>query len=192
MQTQYTGFAERLSAVIGLIYETSSDESLWPQLLEGLAALVLESKGGALVLPASAYLSGVKDLQALPLSMEPSDAEQYLLACLAPHFTRSQEMQCALQETEIERDLLERYGPLAIGHGHRRRAGHGHQHEPGNACLAANRCRIGLAGWPPCISTAPAIAPCDSSGPNASARPCLHSFASCRYSGTGFAGRCRA
>ena len=108
MQTQYTGFAERLSAVIGLIYETSSDESLWPQLLEGLAALVLESKGGALVLPASAYLSGVKDLQALPLSMEPSDAEQYLLACLAPHFTRSQEMQRALQETEIERDLLER------------------------------------------------------------------------------------
>jgi hypothetical protein len=33
MQTQHTSFAERLSAVIGLIYETSSDESLWPQLL---------------------------------------------------------------------------------------------------------------------------------------------------------------
>ena len=108
MQTQHIGFAERLSAVIGLIYETASDESLWPQLLEGLAELVLESKGAAPVLPNGAHKGALTGLQGLPLTLAPSEAEQYLLACLAPHFTRSQEMQRALQETEIERDLLER------------------------------------------------------------------------------------
>ncbi len=108
MQTQHIGFAERLSAVIGLIYETASDESLWPQLLEGLAELVLESKGAAPVSPNAAHKGALTGLQGLPLTLAPSEAEQYLLACLAPHFTRSQEMQRALQETEIERDLLER------------------------------------------------------------------------------------
>jgi len=108
MQTQQIGFADRLSAVIGLIYETASDESLWPRLLEGLAELVLESKGGTLETANGAHKARLVGLQGLPLTLAPSEAEQYLLACLAPHFARSQEMQRALQETEIERDLLER------------------------------------------------------------------------------------
>jgi len=108
MQTQQIVFAERLSAVIGLIYETASDESLWPRLLEGLAELVLESKGGTLETANGAHQAGLVGLQGLPLTLAPSEAEQYLLACLAPHFARSQEMQRALQETEVERDLLER------------------------------------------------------------------------------------
>ena len=101
-------FAERLSAVIGLIYETASDEGLWPQLLEGLAGLVLESKGTMLAQSTCGPESGLAVLHGLPLSLAPSEAEQYLLACLAPHFARSQAMQRALQEVEIERDLLER------------------------------------------------------------------------------------
>lgn len=101
-------FAERLSCVIGLIYETASDESLWPQLLEGLAEMVLESKGAVPALPAGVQKTSLAHLQGLPLTLAPSEAEQYLLACLAPHFARSQAMQRALQEVEIERDLLER------------------------------------------------------------------------------------
>lgn len=101
-------FAERLSAVIGLIYETASDEGLWPQLLEGLAGLVLKSKGTMLAQSTCGPESGLAVLHGLPLSLAPSEAEQYLLACLAPHFARSQAMQRALQEVEIERDLLER------------------------------------------------------------------------------------
>ncbi len=102
------GFPEQLSAVIGLIYDTASDESLWPRLLESVAALVLESKVGTMALPDDVGLLGLKNIKGMNISLEPSAAEAYLLACLAPHFARSQEMLRTLKETEIERDVLER------------------------------------------------------------------------------------
>jgi hypothetical protein len=40
-------FAERLSEVIGLIYDTADNESLWPQLLEGMADLLVLPHDGA-------------------------------------------------------------------------------------------------------------------------------------------------
>jgi hypothetical protein len=47
MDTSTPRFAERLSAVIGLIYDTADDESLWPQLLEGMADLLVLPHDGA-------------------------------------------------------------------------------------------------------------------------------------------------
>jgi len=108
MQAQHTAFAERLSDVIGLIYETASDESLWPKLLEGVAGLVQGAQAGATALPIDVSQLGLKSTAGVPVSLESSEAEPYLRACLAPHFARSHEMQRALRETEIERDLLER------------------------------------------------------------------------------------
>jgi pimeloyl-ACP methyl ester carboxylesterase/DNA-binding CsgD family transcriptional regulator len=103
-------FAEQLSAVIGLIYETAADESLWPQLLEGMAGLIVAPQDAAqasLGVEANLDLARTLDL-ATSLSLANSDAQQYLWACLAPHFVRSQRMQQELQDTEVERDLLER------------------------------------------------------------------------------------
>ena len=110
METPAPRFAEQLSAVIGLIYETAADESLWPQLLEGMAGLIVAPQDAAqatLGVEANLDLARTLDLTSA-LSLANSDAQQYLLACLAPHFARSQRMQQELQEVEIERDLLER------------------------------------------------------------------------------------
>lgn len=101
-------FAEQLSVVIGLIYETAVDESLWPQLLEAMAGLIVAPQDAALAIPDTGLgMARTLDL-ASTLSLATSDAQQYLLACLAPHFARSQRMQQELQDVEIERDLLER------------------------------------------------------------------------------------
>lgn len=71
-----------LSALIGLIYETATDLSLWPRLLEGLA----ETLAGSAATP-----------------MEPG-----LMACLAPHFLRAHAINQQLSQAEAERDALER------------------------------------------------------------------------------------
>ena len=108
MDTPTPRFAEQLSAVIGLIYETSADESLWPQLLEGMAGLIVAPQAAAQSGPeAGLDIARTLDL-ATSLSLANSDAQQYLWACLAPHFARSQRMQQELQDIEVERDLLER------------------------------------------------------------------------------------
>ncbi len=70
--------ASALSALIGLIYETATDLSLWPRLLEGLADVSVSSpKPG-------------------------------LAACLAPHFARAHAIHAQLSQAEAERDALER------------------------------------------------------------------------------------
>ncbi len=108
MDTHTPRFAEQISLVIGLIYETAADESLWPQLLEGLAGLIVAPQDAAhAALDTPLDMARTLDL-ASALSLANTDAQQYLWACLAPHFARSQRMQQELQGIEIERDLLER------------------------------------------------------------------------------------
>ncbi len=108
MNTPTPRFAEQLSVVIGLIYETAADESLWPQLLEGMAGLIVAPQDAAQAAQ-DTPLDMARTLGlATSLSLANSDAQQYLWACLAPHFARSQRMQQELQDIEVERDLLER------------------------------------------------------------------------------------
>ncbi|MEI7515198.1 MAG: alpha/beta fold hydrolase [Betaproteobacteria bacterium] len=108
MDTSTPRFAERLSTVIGLIYDTADDESLWPQLLEGMAdLLVLPHDGAQAALSARPELA-VHGGGPVALPAATGEAEQYLWACLAPHFARSQNLHAELLEAEIERDLLER------------------------------------------------------------------------------------
>ncbi len=108
MDTYTPRFPERMSAVIGLIYDTAADESLWPQLLEGMAdLLVLPHDGAQAALGARPELAR-PEAGPVALPTATSEAEQYLWACLAPHFARSQNMHAELREAEMERDLLER------------------------------------------------------------------------------------
>ena len=108
MDTSTPRFAERLSAVIGLIYDTADDESLWPQLLEGMAdLLVVPHDGAQAALGASPELA-LSEGGPVTIPTATSEADQYLWACLAPHFARSQHMHAELREAEMERDLLER------------------------------------------------------------------------------------
>ena len=108
MEANPPRFAERLSAVIGLIYDTADDESLWPQLLEGMADLLVLPRDGAPVTLGAPH--GLARYEGGPVAIPTatSEAEQYLWACLAPHFARSQHMHAELREAEMERDLLER------------------------------------------------------------------------------------
>jgi pimeloyl-ACP methyl ester carboxylesterase/DNA-binding CsgD family transcriptional regulator len=81
--------AIQISELIGSIYETADDELLWPHLLESIATY----------------------LQVLPEAGAANSA-QTLLACLAPHFARAQDlnrqMRDAENELEASHDLLNR------------------------------------------------------------------------------------
>ena len=108
MDTSTPRFAERLSAVIGLIYDTADDESQWPQLREGMADLLVLPRDGAPVTLGAPH--GLARYEGGPVALPAatSEAEQYLWACLAPHFARSQNLHAEMREAEMERDLLER------------------------------------------------------------------------------------
>ncbi|MDH4481430.1 MAG: alpha/beta fold hydrolase [Rhodoferax sp.] len=108
MDTSTPRFAERLSAVIGLIYDTADDESLWPQLLEGMADLLVVPHDDAQAALGAAPELALSEGGPVAIPTATSEAEQYLWACLAPHFARSQHMHAELREAEMERDLLER------------------------------------------------------------------------------------
>lgn len=108
MDTSTPRFAERLSAVIGLIYDTADDESLWPQLLEGMADLLVLPRDGAPVTLGAPHGLALYEGGPVALPAATSEAEQYLWACLAPHFARSQNLHAELRDAEMERDLLER------------------------------------------------------------------------------------
>lgn len=108
MDTSPPRFAERLSAVIGLIYDTAADDSLWPQLLEGMADLLVLPHDGAHAALGAAPGMVLSAGGPMALSAATGEAEQYLWACLAPHFARSQNMHADLRDAEMERDLLER------------------------------------------------------------------------------------
>ncbi|MDH4481431.1 MAG: hypothetical protein QE279_01840, partial [Rhodoferax sp.] len=108
MEVSPPRFAERLSAVIGLIYDTADDESLWPQLLEGMADLLVVPHDDAPAALGAAPELALSEGGPVAIPTATSEAEQYLWACLAPHFARSQHMHAELREAEMERDLLER------------------------------------------------------------------------------------
>jgi len=108
MEADPPRFAERLSAVIGLIYDAADDESLWPQLLEGMADLLVLPHDGAQMTLGAPHGLAVSDGGPVALPAATGDTEQYLWACLAPHFARSQNMHADLRDAEMERDLLER------------------------------------------------------------------------------------
>jgi hypothetical protein len=59
----------QISELIGSIYETADDELLWPNLLEKVAS----------------YLQ-------VPAEAGAANSAQTLLACLAPHFARAQDL----------------------------------------------------------------------------------------------------
>jgi pimeloyl-ACP methyl ester carboxylesterase/DNA-binding CsgD family transcriptional regulator len=107
MDTPTPRFAERLSGVIGLIYDAAADESLWQELLEQMATLLSSPQDDS---PHSDLHFGVARTGewAQDVGLRSKEAEQYLLACLVPHFARSQRMQQELQDIAVERDLLER------------------------------------------------------------------------------------
>jgi hypothetical protein len=106
MEANQPRFAERLSEVIGLIYDTADNESLWPQLLEGMAGLLVLPHDGAHAALGAAPGMGLTAGGPVALPAAMGEAEQYLWACLAPHFARSQHMHAELRGAEIERDLL--------------------------------------------------------------------------------------
>ena len=100
-----------LSQLIGMIYETAADVSLWPRLLEQMAAyLACANPGGDepaavrsdLNLIVAGWFNGVP-----PDAARGSPAEQTLLACLAPHFQRAHDIHLLLAEAEGERNALE-------------------------------------------------------------------------------------
>jgi len=82
--------AIQTSELIGLIYETANDESLWPLLLERIAT--------SLEVPADAKLTDSRSITA-DSSSHPA---QVLLACLAPHFARAQNMNQQIRDAEKE------------------------------------------------------------------------------------------
>lgn len=92
--------AIELSQLIGLIYETASDEALWPKLLQRIA----------------------KNIDVAPIATanghdSEADPALVLLACLAPHFALAQDMNRQLRDAERDlqssQDFLNRL-PIAV------------------------------------------------------------------------------
>jgi len=101
-----------LSALIGLIYDTAGDQTLWPQLLEAMARY-LASDGAALVPrynpdDGERMVTSWFDGSGAPLPMNLSNHERLAFAQLAPHFVRAQELQRQALEVEEHKRLLER------------------------------------------------------------------------------------
>jgi pimeloyl-ACP methyl ester carboxylesterase/DNA-binding CsgD family transcriptional regulator/PAS domain-containing protein len=103
--------AIEISNLIGLIYETASDESLWPQLLQRIAKNLD-------VPPDPTYFTAAH----APVSTadggdSSADPALVLLACLAPHFAKAQDMNRQLRDAERElqssQEFLDRL-PIAV------------------------------------------------------------------------------
>jgi pimeloyl-ACP methyl ester carboxylesterase/DNA-binding CsgD family transcriptional regulator len=88
--------AIEISKLIGLIYETASDESLWPQLLQRIAKNVD-------VPPDPLYFTAPQSPVSTTDGVDSSaDPALVLLACLAPHFAKAQDMNRQLRDAEKE------------------------------------------------------------------------------------------
>lgn len=94
-----------LSNLIGLIYDTATDISLWPQLIEGMDSYLLES---GIALPAFIRPEdGATNTPLSPPNRSISPTEESLLANLTPHFLRADEIHRQLATADEERNLLE-------------------------------------------------------------------------------------
>jgi pimeloyl-ACP methyl ester carboxylesterase/DNA-binding CsgD family transcriptional regulator len=102
--------AIEISKLIGLIYETASDESLWPQLLQRIAKNVD-------VPPDPNHLAEHAPASSVAGHDSSADPALVLLACLAPHFALAQDMNRQLRDAERElqssQDFLNRL-PIAV------------------------------------------------------------------------------
>src|ERR1700690_2694279 len=75
--------AIEISNLIGLIYETASDESLWAQLLQRIA------KNLDVPPDPSFYSAAHTPVSTVAGHESPADPALVLLACLAPHFAKA-------------------------------------------------------------------------------------------------------
>jgi pimeloyl-ACP methyl ester carboxylesterase/DNA-binding CsgD family transcriptional regulator len=103
--------AIEISNLIGLIYETASDESLWAQLLQRIA------KNLDVPPDPSFYSAAHTPVSTVAGHESPADPALVLLACLAPHFAKAQDMHHQLRDAERElqssQDFLNRL-PIAL------------------------------------------------------------------------------
>lgn len=103
--------AIEISNLIGLIYETASDESLWSQLLQRIAKNLDVPPDPSFFTAAHAPASTVGGHES------PADPALVLLACLAPHFAKAQDMHSQIRDAESElrssQDFLNRL-PIAL------------------------------------------------------------------------------
>jgi len=103
--------AAALSKLIGLIYDTASDQTLWPRLLESMADYVsaLEAKT---VLPfdtrdAERMVANWFDDSGQLTPLRGTSAQHGVFVHLAPHFVRAFELQRQFAESDEHRRLLE-------------------------------------------------------------------------------------
>ena len=104
--------AIEISNLIGLIYETASDESLWSQLLQRIAKNLDVPPDPSFFTAAHAPVSTGEGGHE-----SPADPALVLLACLAPHFAKAQDMHSQIRDAESElrssQDFLNRL-PIAL------------------------------------------------------------------------------
>jgi hypothetical protein len=89
--------AAALSKLIGLIYDTAGDQTLWPQLLESMASYV-SALGTETVLPfdtrdAERMVANWFDGSGALTPLRSTSAQQGVFVHLAPHFARAYELQ---------------------------------------------------------------------------------------------------
>jgi pimeloyl-ACP methyl ester carboxylesterase/DNA-binding CsgD family transcriptional regulator len=100
-----------LSDLIALVYDTASDHTLWPRLLQSVADYVsaaeLDPALPLQTLEAERMVSSWFDGTGRPLSFHRSAAEECVFSCLAPHFVRAQAMQRQWAESDQHRRSLE-------------------------------------------------------------------------------------
>lgn len=100
-----------ISELIGRIYDTAADHTLWPELLQSMADYVSAAgSDSAHPLPApeaERIVSSWFDGAGTQLTVQRSAAEKYVFSCLAPHFVRAQAMQRQWLESEQHRRLLQ-------------------------------------------------------------------------------------
>jgi pimeloyl-ACP methyl ester carboxylesterase/DNA-binding CsgD family transcriptional regulator len=111
MDVNQTPAIAALSDLIALVYDTASDHTLWPKLLQSVAdylsAAELDPALPLQTLEAERMVSSWFDGTGTPLSFHRSAAEEYVFSCLAPHFIRAQAMQRQWAESDQHRRSLE-------------------------------------------------------------------------------------
>lgn len=103
--------AAALSKLIGLIYDTASDQALWPQLLESMADYVSALEADT-VLPfdprdAERMVGNWFEGSGQLASPQGNPAQKGVFVHLAPHFVRAFELQRQFAESDEHRRLLE-------------------------------------------------------------------------------------
>lgn len=103
--------AAALSKLIGLIYDTAGDQTLWPQLLESMADYVSALEAET-VLPfdtrdAERMVANWFDGSGQMAPLQGTSAQKGVFIHVAPHFVRAFELQRQFAESDEHRRLLE-------------------------------------------------------------------------------------